>query len=35
MSLDVLKRVCRFLHCDVGDILEFIEDDTESVKQGD
>lgn len=30
VSLDVLMKVCRFLHCDVGDIIEFVEDDMET-----
>ena len=35
VSLDVLMKVCRFLHCDVGDIIEFVEDDMDAVIQGD
>ena len=23
VSLDVLKRICEVLHCDVGDVIEF------------
>lgn len=26
VSLDVLMKVCKSLHCDVGDIIEFIDD---------
>ena len=35
VSLDVLKRCCEVLHCDVGDVVEFIpepESTCESVK---
>ena len=24
VSLDVLKRICGVLHCDIGDIMEFL-----------
>ena len=27
VSMDVLKKVCKALECDVGDILEFLEDE--------
>ena len=29
VSTEVLMRVCETLHCDVGDIVEFIEDNNE------
>ena len=29
VSTEVLMKVCRVLHCDVGDIMEFIEDGIE------
>ena len=27
VSMDVLKRICAYLKCDVGDIMEMIPDD--------
>lgn len=27
VSMDVLARICKVLHCDIGDIVEFIEKD--------
>ena len=27
VSTEVLMKVCKVLHCDIGDIVEFIEDD--------
>ena len=27
VSMDVLKKVCKALECDIGDILEFLEDE--------
>ncbi|MEY8428521.1 helix-turn-helix transcriptional regulator [Lachnospiraceae bacterium 46-15] len=27
VSTEVLMKVCKVLHCDVGDIVEFIEDE--------
>lgn len=27
VSMDVIKRICAFLKCDVGDIMEMIPDD--------
>ena len=35
VSTEVLMKVCKVLHCDVGDIVEFIDDgskDTEKEK---
>lgn len=26
VSLDVLMRICKVFHCDIGDIMEIIED---------
>ena len=26
VSMDVLKRICAFLKCDIGDVVEFIEE---------
>ena len=26
VSMDVLKRICAYLQCDIGDIVEFIEE---------
>lgn len=26
VSMDILMKVCKALHCDVGEIVEFIED---------
>ncbi len=27
VSIDVLMKVCKMLHCDIGDIVEFIDDE--------
>lgn len=27
VSTEVLMKICRVLHCDVGDIMEFIDDE--------
>ena len=27
VSVDVLMKVCKMLHCDIGDIVEFIDDE--------
>ena len=27
VSLDVLMRICKVFHCDIGDIMEIIEND--------
>ena len=27
VSLDVLMKVCKMLHCDIGDIVEFIDEE--------
>lgn len=32
VSTEVLMKVCKVLHCDVGDIMEFIETDDEQAK---
>ena len=29
VSMDVLKRICAYLRCDVGDIMEMIPDESE------
>lgn len=29
VSMDVLKRICRELQCDIGDIMEIYDDNTE------
>lgn len=29
VSMDLLKRICAYLQCDVGDIMEMIPDDRE------
>lgn len=28
ISMDVIQRICEVLNCDVGDIMEFISEDT-------
>lgn len=28
ISTEILMKICKTLHCDVGDIVEFIEDDS-------
>ena len=30
VSLDVLIKVCKMLHCDIGDIVEFIDEEIPS-----
>ena len=30
VSMEVLMKICKALHCDVGDIVEFIEESEES-----
>ncbi len=30
VSMDVISRICGYLKCDVGDIMEFIESDAAS-----
>lgn len=30
VSTEVLMKICKVLHCDVGDIVEFIDDGNES-----
>ena len=32
VSTEVLMKVCKVLHCDVGDIVEFIDDEEETDK---
>ncbi len=32
VSTDVLMRICKYLQCDVGDIMEFIDSDKDSEK---
>ena len=32
VSTDVLMRICKYLQCDVGDIMEFIDSDKSSEK---
>lgn len=32
VSTEVLMKVCKVLHCDVGDIVEFIETDSEQTR---
>ena len=27
VTLEVMMRVCKVFHCDVGDVLEFVEED--------
>ena len=31
VSLDVLKRICEYFKCDVGDIMEIVPEDTEKI----
>lgn len=33
VGTEILMKVCKMLHCDIGDIVEFIEDD-ELVENG-
>lgn len=32
VSMEVLLKICQVLHCDVGDIVEFIDDGKEESK---
>lgn len=32
VSLEVLSRICKYLHCDIGDIMSFEIDDTDAVE---
>lgn len=27
VKLDILKKICMAFHCDIGDVLEFVEDE--------
>ena len=31
VSMEVLMKICKVLHCDVGDILEFVDDEVEKI----
>ncbi len=33
VSTEVLMKVCKVLHCDVGDIVEFIDDGSEDTEK--
>ncbi len=33
VSTEVLRKVCKVLHCDVGDIVEFIDDGSENTNK--
>ena len=33
VSTEVLMKVCKVLHCDVGDIMEFIDDGEEKAEE--
>jgi DNA-binding Xre family transcriptional regulator len=33
VSTEVLMKVCKVLHCDVGDIVEFIDDGSENTEE--
>lgn len=33
VSTEVLMKVCKALHCDVGDIVEFIDDGSENAEK--
>ena len=33
VSTEVLMKVCKVLHCDVGDIVEFIDDSSEDTEK--
>lgn len=33
VSLDILRRICEFLNCDIGDICEFIPDKQEKMEE--
>ena len=32
VSTEVLMKICKYLQCDVGDIVEFIDDDSNAEK---
>ena len=31
VSMEVLMKICKVLHCDVGDILEFVDDEVKKM----
>ena len=33
VSMEVMMKVCKVLHCDVGDIVEFIDDGSENTEK--
>lgn len=33
VSLEVLMRICEFLKCDVGDVCEFVPDETKNTEE--
>lgn len=33
VNIDILVKVCTALHCDIGDILEIVQGDQESLKK--
>lgn len=33
VSMDVLMRICKFLNCDIGDIMSFENNETEKVEE--
>ena len=33
VDLDVLARICSVLHCSIGDLLEYIPEDSQDLKQ--
>ena len=35
VSTEVLMKICKVLQCDVGDIMEFIDDGSDDVKEKD
>jgi DNA-binding Xre family transcriptional regulator len=32
VSTEVLMKICKYLQCDVGDVMEFIDDETDEEK---
>lgn len=31
VSMEILMKVCKALHCDIGDVIEFIEEDEKAM----
>ncbi len=34
VSTEVLEKICKALHCDIGDVIEFVDVDSEEYQNG-